>query len=262
MLVAFFVCVGLLFTSLPDVQVARQCFHTSMFNVYLCEKSPDYARLNEISPNLINAVIISEDASFRNHEGVDIEELKESFRRNLEEGKIKRGGSTITQQLVKNLFLTGEKSMFRKVKEIILATQMEREFSKNEILEKYLNVVEFGDGLFGVKKASQYYFKKSPSQLTPNEAAFLAFLLPNPHKYSQSFKKGQLTDFAKGMIKRILGRLYSVGRLDEAAYNQAIQSIPYFPWYSVPTFSNTEPAEVDDEPELKEELEEEGLPNW
>ncbi len=216
--------------SLPDVRQLEKCFTTSMYEVRLCPGGPNYVKLKEISPYAIHAVIASEDGSFYSHEGFDFHEMEESLTANLRSGKIRRGGSTLTQQLAKNVFLGKEKSLWRKVKEAYLAVTLERHYTKDFILEKYLNVVEFGPGLYGVKAAAQRYFHKLPSELNPLEGAYLAFLLPNPKVYSRGFNAGKLTPFGRKMISVILRRMSSFGKLSGAAYQTAVAQIDSFPW--------------------------------
>jgi len=132
-------------------------------------------------PDLLKkAVRISEDASFYEHKGIDYEELKESIRKNLEEGNLVRGGSTITQQLAKNLFLSPEKSFLRKIIEYFIAKRLEAELSKDRIFNLYLNVIELGPGIFGVEAASQHYFNKSVQNLNLEEMVRLAAVIPRP----------------------------------------------------------------------------------
>ncbi len=195
------------YLTLPKISQIDTCFKTSMYQVDLCPKSSNYVRLSQISPNIRNAIIISEDVSFYNHNGFDTHELKNSLAKNIKKMSFARGGSTITQQLAKNLFLTSEKTLTRKLKEFILTYKIEKKYSKDVILERYLNVIEFGKGIYGVKAASEYYFQKPPSMISPLEAAFLAFLLPNPGKYSVSFKNKELTPFARGRIQDILFKM-------------------------------------------------------
>lgn len=216
--------------TLPDVHQLEKCFTTSMFKVYLCPQSDNYVRLQNISPYVLHAVIAAEDGAFYSHKGFDWNELKASFQTNLRSGGFRRGGSTLTQQLAKNAFLTQDKSLLRKIKEAYLANAIEHEFKKDFILEKYLNVVEFGPDIYGVKAAANHYFQKSPSALHPLEAAFLAFLLPNPKEYSKSFRNGQLTKFAHKMITIILKRMVAFGKLTPPAYQTAMASIDSFPW--------------------------------
>ncbi len=139
--------------------------------------------LKEISPYLMKAVMISEDDKFWSHHGFDLDAIQKALEKNIEKGKFKFGGSTISQQLVKNLYLTPEKTPIRKVKEAIITWRVEQSLSKKRILELYLNVVEWGEGVFGAEAASRQYFGKAAALLTAEEAAKLAAVLPNPIRY-------------------------------------------------------------------------------
>ncbi|MEO0246839.1 MAG: monofunctional biosynthetic peptidoglycan transglycosylase [candidate division WOR-3 bacterium] len=143
-----------------------------------------YVPMKQISPYLIRAVLIAEDDKFYKHEGFDLEGIKLAISKNLKKRKLKYGGSTITQQLAKNIFLGSRKSIIRKIHEAILTIRIEKRLSKRRILELYLNIAEWGYGVFGAEAASRYYFKKPCLELNPNEAALLAAILPNPLKYS------------------------------------------------------------------------------
>ena len=138
--------------------------------------------LSRISPHLVKAVLIAEDDKFWSHEGFDYESIREAVEKDLQAGKLKFGGSTISQQLAKNLYLSPAKSFWRKFLEAFLTWRMERVLSKKRILELYLNVVEWGDGTFGAEAASRRYFEKPASALTPREAARLAVVLPSPRR--------------------------------------------------------------------------------
>jgi monofunctional biosynthetic peptidoglycan transglycosylase len=118
-----------------------------------------------------------------------------------------RGASTISQQMVKNVYLSESRTPWRKIHEIILTHKVEEALSKDRILEVYLNSIEFGPAIYGIKEASYHYFKKHPSELSPREGAFIAMLLPSPKKYYVSFKKKSLTKFAQGRIKAILRKM-------------------------------------------------------
>lgn len=156
-----------------------------------------------ISPHLRRAVIVSEDSAFYEHAGFDREELEASIRKNLSEGKIARGGSTITQQLAKNLWLSPSRNPWRKVKELILARQLERELSKKRILEIYLNVVELGERAYGAEAAAREHFGKSARSLTPREAALLAGALPNPRVMNPSDPNARLRARQKIILSRM-----------------------------------------------------------
>ncbi len=140
--------------------------------------------LSKISPYAAKAVLIAEDDKFWQHEGFDVEAMQKAIEKDIKLGKLKYGGSTISQQLAKNLFLSPSKNPLRKVKEAILTWRIENNLSKRRILEIYLNVAEWGDGIFGIEAASRHYFGKSAAELTPMEAARLAVVLPNPLKYN------------------------------------------------------------------------------
>ncbi len=140
--------------------------------------------LSRISPYAAKAVLIAEDDKFWSHEGFDLEAMQKAIEKDIKLGKLKYGGSTISQQLAKNLFLSPSKNPLRKVKEAILTWRIENNLSKRRILEIYLNVAEWGDGIFGIEAASRHYYGKSAAELTPMEAARLAVVLPNPLKYN------------------------------------------------------------------------------
>ena len=139
---------------------------------------------SKISPYLVKAVLIAEDDKFWKHEGFDYEAIQKAIEKDLKARKFKAGGSTITQQLARNLYLSPEKSLVRKISEAVITWRMEKVLSKRRILELYLNVAEWGEGIFGVEAASRHYFGKPSFELAPEEAARLASVLPNPRKYN------------------------------------------------------------------------------
>jgi monofunctional biosynthetic peptidoglycan transglycosylase len=126
------------------------------------------------------AVILAEDGNFYKHEGIDVKAIKQAIKYDLEKKSMAKGASTITQQVAKNIYLSREKTITRKLKEVYLAWRMEQELTKGRILELYLNVVELGPMVYGIGHGSRYYFGKPPSELTPRECAFLAAMLPGP----------------------------------------------------------------------------------
>ena len=140
--------------------------------------------LASISPHLVKAVLIAEDDKFWHHEGFDFASIEKALKKGLEHRRFISGGSTVTQQLAKNLFLTPSKNPLRKLREAVITWRMEQALTKKRILELYLNVAEWGEGVFGIGAASFYYYGKPPSDLTPMEAARLASVLPNPRKYN------------------------------------------------------------------------------
>lgn len=140
--------------------------------------------LSRISSYLIKAVLIAEDDKFWRHEGFDYKAMQKAIEKDVKAKKFKLGGSTISQQLAKNLYLSPSKNPLRKLAEALITWKMERTISKKRILEIYLNVVEWGEGIFGIETASRHYFGKAASDLTPEEASRLAAVLPNPRKYN------------------------------------------------------------------------------
>ncbi len=141
--------------------------------------------LSRISPYLKKAVLIGEDDKFWRHEGFDYEAIQKAVEKDIKAKKFKLGGSTVSQQLAKNLFLSPEKTPVRKIREAIITWRMERILTKKRILELYLNVVEWGDaGIFGIEAASRHYYGKPASEINPEEAARLAAVLPNPIKFN------------------------------------------------------------------------------
>ena len=212
--------------TLPDVSVLKQSNPKSSALMEL--RAEEYRQKNvrvtrqqiwvsyaTISEHLKKAILLSEDAAFFSHKGVDMNELREALKKDLETGSFKRGGSTITMQLAKNLYLNPSKNPLRKVKEIIIARQLEDALPKRRIFEIYLNVVEWGRNIYGAEAAARHYFGKSAANLDILESATLAALLPSPRDSRQ-----------KGVLYRrnvILGRLASVGYLSQAEYTRAKQ---------------------------------------
>ncbi|MCI0706490.1 MAG: monofunctional biosynthetic peptidoglycan transglycosylase [Ignavibacteriae bacterium] len=147
------------------------------------KKRQTWVPFNRIPSHAVQAVVVAEDGTFWSHDGFDWFEFRESFWKNIKEFRFSRGASTITQQLVKNLYLSPSKNPVRKLKEWILTWKMENTLSKSRILEIYLNVIEWGDGIYGIEAASQQYFGKSASELTREEGARLAAVIPSPKRY-------------------------------------------------------------------------------
>jgi monofunctional biosynthetic peptidoglycan transglycosylase len=137
-----------------------------------------------VSPYLRRAVLVTEDAAFFDHDGIDLAEIKASLERNWEEGQFLRGGSTITQQLAKNLYLSPSRNPMRKLTELMIARRLEAALTKQRIFELYLNLIEWGDGIFGCEAASRAYFGKSCSSLSMEDSALLAGAIINPRVHS------------------------------------------------------------------------------
>ncbi len=159
--------------------------------------------LATIPKHVQRAVLIAEDARFFQHVGVDWHEIGKSMEMNLEQGRIVRGGSTITQQLAKNLYLSTSRDPIRKLRELLIAWMLEATLSKQRILELYLNIIEWGPGIFGIDAAAQRHFRKPAKQLTKEEAASLAAVIPSPLRYNPT----QLTPFLEKKKEVILQRM-------------------------------------------------------
>jgi monofunctional biosynthetic peptidoglycan transglycosylase len=163
-------------------------------------------------------LLIAEDAAFFSHRGLDLTELPKALAANWAKGGAVRGASTITQQLAKNLFLSREKSLRRKLQELALAFLLESALGKDRILEIYLNVIEWGPALHGLRPAARHYFGKDPRALSPKEIAFLVVLIPGPVKYQRSFNEGALTSGLEPLVINLLAKLRSVDALSEEEY--------------------------------------------
>lgn len=192
------------------------------------EKPASWVNIEDVSKYAKWALIVSEDWAFYEHNGIDLRQLRIAIGESIKEGKLVRGASTMTQQIVKNTLLTNERSLWRKFREMIMSYKLERVVSKEKILEIYVNIVELGKDIYGVKNASFHYFNKRPSQLTAREGAFLAMLLPSPVKYGTSFKKKELTPFAKEVIDSILVKMRQAKVYDEQ--QRVLESQKYYYW--------------------------------
>ncbi|MEK6683835.1 MAG: monofunctional biosynthetic peptidoglycan transglycosylase [Nitrospirota bacterium] len=177
-----------------------------------------WAPLSEISQNLQMAVIAAEDDTFFRHEGINYKAAWEAFKEDLKKKRYARGGSTITQQLVKNVFLTREKTITRKLKEFVLARHVEDILSKRRILELYLNEVEWGPGVYGAEAASRYYFDKHATELTVAEGAMLASMLVNPKRFDPETRLTRL----KHRQQRILNLMRTGRLLTQEGYEQSL----------------------------------------
>ncbi|WP_338863244.1 monofunctional biosynthetic peptidoglycan transglycosylase [Myxococcus stipitatus] len=176
-----------------------------------------WVSLSAVSKNVVAAVLVSEDAGFYGHEGLDTTEVRRALEEAWEKGKLGRGASTITQQLAKNLWLSTDRSLFRKAKELVLARRLEDALTKKRILAVYLNVVEWGNGVYGVEAGAREHFGVSASQVTVAQGAILAAMLPAPRKRSPS-------SGSRALWKRahwIVDQLESVGRISSAEASAA-----------------------------------------
>jgi monofunctional biosynthetic peptidoglycan transglycosylase len=176
------------------------------------EEQPDaklqylFVPYQRISPHLKRAVIAAEDAKFFQHDGFDWDGIRKAYEKNAREGEVVAGGSTITQQLAKNLFLSGDRAFWRKGQEAAITVMIELIMDKRRILELYLNVIEWGDGVFGAEAAAHHHFGISAAQLGPEQAARLAVMVPSPRRYSP----GRNTAYLERRTATILARMNAV----------------------------------------------------
>jgi monofunctional biosynthetic peptidoglycan transglycosylase len=177
--------------------------------------------LDRVSPRLVQAVVLSEDARFFGHEGFDWESIRDAAEQGLERGRMTRGASTITQQLAKNLYLGTERTLSRKAKEALLAVKLERALSKRRILAVYLNVVEWRDGVFGVEAASRAWFGRGARDLTTAQAALLASMLPAPRKAALAPAPRWLARRSR----RCVDRLLQAGKIGLAEHARAREEL-------------------------------------
>ena len=171
-------------------------------------QSSHWVPIDTVSRHVLNAIVVAEDARFFEHDGIDLQEIRNSIETNLEKGRYARGASTISQQVVKMTLLSSEKSLMRKLREICGAIFMESLLEKDQILECYINLTEFGDGVFGIKDAAKHYFDTAPELLTIQQGANLALVLPSPNAWSVGLRSRKLTPFGHKRYASIIERMY------------------------------------------------------
>ena len=184
--------------------------------------APDFIAIEAVPALFQRALIVSEDAGFPRHCGIDLAEIAAAWAENEEEGRRLRGASTITQQLVKNLLLSSEKTYGRKLKEAALALMLDAAVPKSRLLEIYVNIIEWGPRLHGLVPAARHYFDKRPDELTPKEIAFLVCLIPSPVRYHQAHEAGRIGPGMEQLVHNLLAKLHSLGELDDGAYQEAL----------------------------------------
>ncbi len=179
----------------------------------------EYCSIQEISPNIIHAVIAIEDNDFYKHQGISVKRIISSLYQNLKNNNIISGASTITQQYVKNTYLSNEKTLSRKANEIALALELEKKYTKDQIMEAYLNTILFGGNIYGIKMASKYYFNKNPKDISINEAAILAGMIQLPNYYNPLRNPEQTTTRKNLVLRRMMEENY----IKEDEYNSLTQ---------------------------------------
>ena len=191
-------------------------------------ESADFIAFADVPPLFLRALLIAEDAGFYGHPGIDLTELPRAIAKNIARGGAVRGASTITQQLAKNLFLNREKSLQRKLKELSYSFLLESTLGKQRILEIYLNIIEWGPGLYGLRPAARHYFDKEPQALSPREVAFLVSLIPGPLKYQASIRDGEVSRGFDTLVDNLLVKLRSVDAISEEEYQTALSETLVF----------------------------------
>jgi monofunctional biosynthetic peptidoglycan transglycosylase len=209
-----FACTAWVYVTLPDVRPLATSNPATTAFIELrareahakgrpAARSQKWVSYERISGQLKRAVLVAEDSAFWQHEGVDLEQLRVSLEQNLEKRSMARGGSTITQQLAKNLYLSPSRNPIRKFRELIITRRLEAELSKRRILELYLNVVEWGDGIYGAEAAARAYFHHSAATLTAREAALLAGALVNARVLVPSHPNARLLRRQRLILQRM-----------------------------------------------------------
>lgn len=222
-----FACAAYVYLTLPDVRALRTKNPQTTAFIELRgreaiargetpKRVQRWVSYGRISRNLTRAVLVAEDSAFWQHEGVDFKQLKESMEINIERMEWARGASTITQQLAKNLYLSPSKNPIRKVRELLIARRLEAELSKQRILELYLNVIEWGDGIYGAEAAARAYFGKPAASLTASEGALLAGALINPRLHDPAHPTARLRR-RQEMVLRRMGAVTPPPVIDELA---------------------------------------------
>jgi membrane peptidoglycan carboxypeptidase len=184
-------------------------------------KGASYVPIGELPPIVGLAVTTSEDAGFYAHQGFDLEGLQNGLAAAMGGSKL-RGGSTLTQQLVKNIYLSSERTMARKITEALITIQVEAALPKQRILEVYLNIIEWGPGVYGIGEAARYYFGIDARSLNTKQAVFLASIIPNPTHWGPAFRHSGLTEAWNQRLAGILQTLHQRGNLGDAQYQRAL----------------------------------------
>jgi len=184
--------------------------------------------LRAVSPWMAKVLTTTEDGTFWRHKGMAFFAIKDAIIDNLEKGRFYRGASTLTQQLVKNVFLDRKKTIGRKARELFLAWRLESYLNKDTILSLYLNIVELGPNIYGIKRAARYYFDKTPANLDIVECAFLASILPNPRKFHYLYRRGKVTENWRKGLERIIAVMHKRGKVSEREMKAAAPFSPAF----------------------------------
>ena len=205
-------------TTMPQMAA----FYDSNQDMIDAQNNKQYCHIDQISPVCLNAFIAVEDKNFYKHHGLSWPRIAKAFLNNIMAGYSKEGASTITQQLVKNTYLTNEKTLQRKIREAILALKVEQNFSKDEIIELYLNAIYFGNNIYGIASATEFYFNKTPAELSPAESAGLAGIIKSPNKYDPILKHENFVQRAHLILKLMHEQNLLTDEEYEAALNEPL----------------------------------------
>lgn len=198
-----------------NITVTRLDAKGKPIQVEVGPNTKQWVKIESVSKHLLYAIVVAEDGKFYQHHGFDFEAIRRAYELNQKRGRFARGGSTISQQVVKMAFLSREKTYTRKIREAAGTILMELMLPKNRILEWYINLTEFGGGIYGVKQAGQYYFRTRPELLTTEQAIHLALVIPSPNKWSKGLRAKHLTPFGERRFARIAQNLYLAGYISE-----------------------------------------------
>jgi membrane peptidoglycan carboxypeptidase len=185
--------------------------------------TPAWTAIDDISPFMISALLTTEDGAFYKHKGFNHAAIRSSVQANLKARRFVRGASTITMQLAKNLFLARDKALSRKIEEVILTSYLEQIFRKDDMMELYLNVVEFGPDVYGVTQAADYYFGRKPEELHVGECFFLASLLPSPIRYGKLRDKGEVSEGWGRHLKALMEIAARNGKISRAELDEGLK---------------------------------------
>jgi monofunctional biosynthetic peptidoglycan transglycosylase len=205
-------CASYIYVTLPDIRPLRTTNPSTTAFIELRarearargetpKRAQRWVAYGQVSADLKRAVLVTEDATFWQHEGVDVQQLRESIELNLDRGSFARGGSTITQQLAKNLYLSPSKNPVRKLRELLITRRLEAELTKRRILEIYLNVIEWGDGIYGAEAAARAYFRKPASALGPEESALMAGAIRSPRSLNPARPSARLVRLQRRILR-------------------------------------------------------------
>ena len=204
--------------------------------------TPNWTYIEDMSPFFVHAVLAHEDAGFFNHHGFSMLHVRNALVRNLKERRYVVGASTITMQLVKNVFLHREKTLARKIQEVLLTWWIERVMEKRDVLELYLNVIEYGPGVYGIRNGAKHYFNRLPAQLSPAEAVYLSTILPNPKRYHSHFERGALSPQWAENLRRMLARMRERSWYSPEAAEYGLSEVNQFKF--VPEGTMVAPREI------------------